>query len=75
MLKTIEKARKRGRNEGQRIDVMFAQTHSKSSSRMARRPLYDSIWLAFFELLRDEWALRATATATLSRGGNPSPRQ
>jgi len=73
MLKDTEKPRERIRNEGQRNDVMLAQTHTIQESRTARRPLYDSIWLALFEILREELALRSPAT--LSRVGSLSPRQ
>jgi hypothetical protein len=73
MLKDIEKLRKWRRNEGQRIEIMLAQTHTRQAPTTARRPIYDSIWLAFFELLREQLAGRPAAA--FNRGGNLSPRQ
>jgi hypothetical protein len=52
---------------------MLAQTQNRQASNPARRPLYDSVWLSFFELLRAELASRATPT--LSRDDSLSHRQ
>jgi len=73
MLKGKEQPRKFIRNERQRMEVMLARIQNRQASDLARRPLYESIWLAFFELLRDELAARMTPA--LSRGGSLSPRQ
>jgi len=73
MLKGIEQSRISNRNEGQMIEVMMERTHNRQVPNPDRRPLYDSIWLAFFELLRDEFTSRMTPA--LSRGGSLSPRQ
>jgi hypothetical protein len=35
---------------------MRTQDQSNPSQKTARRPIYDSIWLALFELLRQEFA-------------------
>jgi hypothetical protein len=45
---------------------------TKSNERTSRRPLYDSAWLALFELLRE--ALSQVDPLTLSRGDSLSHR-
>lgn len=45
---------------------------SKAPRTMSRRPLYDSVWLALFELLRE--ALVQVDPVTLSRGDSLSHR-
>ena len=41
---------------------MSAKVRTKLAIKTVRRPLYDSVWLALFELLREELALRGGAT-------------
>jgi hypothetical protein len=52
---------------------MTANGQSKLPDKSERRPMYDSVWLAFFELLRDELVPREAAA--VSGGDSPSPPQ
>jgi hypothetical protein len=73
MMKDIERARTVNRNDGQRKEIMLAQNQNRQAHDPARRPLYDSVWLSFFELLRAGLASRSTPA--LSRDGSLSHRQ
>jgi hypothetical protein len=51
---------------------MLSNEPNKANLKTPRRPLYDSVWLALFELLRRE--LSQVGSSTLSRGDTFSPR-
>ena len=52
---------------------MMTEGQGKLKDKSDRRPLYDSVWLAFFELLRDELVLRNAAP--VNGGDSLSPPQ
>jgi hypothetical protein len=58
---------------GNEDNVMMTEGQSKLKDKSDRRPLYDSVWLAFFELLREELVLRNAAT--VNGGDSLSPPQ
>jgi hypothetical protein len=58
---------------GNEDNVMMTEGQSKLKDKSDRRPLYDSVWLAFFELLRDELVLRNAAP--VNGGDSLSPPQ
>lgn len=47
-------------------------SHSETRDRARRRPLYGSVWLALFVMLRD--GINAPRGEPISRGGSPSRR-
>ena len=52
---------------------MNALAEAPESRRERKRPMYGSVWLALFVLLRDG-AGPAAAERPVSRDGSPSPR-
>jgi hypothetical protein len=58
-----------------RKDAMYAQAEARKTEPTSTRPLYGSVWLALFVLLRDGQPDPADAgRAPVNRDGNPSHR-
>lgn len=55
---------------------MHTHSEARNQDRTGRRPLYGSVWLALFLMLRDgaNPPRSGTSDAALNRGGSPSRR-